>query len=357
MPQLEVSAEEHALIEQARSAKAKAAIAAAYDTTAEEETELEATPPPGPSVAGSAGRVSPEPGATPKKHHEFLVEQAREYGFSDHDIESMSEETLVSQIRGARQYAMREQQLANQRQDARAVEAIRPKPPPPPEPTQSAEDAEILADLGIDPTKWDADYCKLEIRKERRRRKDMEDLRGLVQQTQQTAQQVQARNEDELIDRWFDTMGRDREFGKGPSASLKGAPTYDRRVAVYAQMMRLGGLSEKNFQAAVEILYGKARAKSPAGQAAVPANGAPDTSVLAAGAAAPARGPTRRAAPQAPTEEDYEAGQVARPTNRRGAAEVKGDKRAERAIADKMREMGINPDDDDVGDAYDGFLG
>jgi hypothetical protein len=343
-----VSDEERKLIENSRAAKVQAATAAAYDTTALEETELEATPP-----ASNAARpgTAAVPTATPTKHHPFIVEKARQLGIADHDIDNMSEESLTAAIRGAEQYAMRERQLANQRQDAAAQERFRPAPREEPKPRVEDLDREILADLGIEnPDKFDPDYIKTLVRQEKVRRRDMEELKGIIKQTQQTAQQTQNQTAEQIADGYFANLGRDREFGVGPSGSMANAPSFARRVAVLSLMMQLGGQNERNFRQAVEILYGIGLNKgkqAPAAPAGTP------------GATQPAAPRVPRAAKPAtvPTEDDFENGVVARPTNRRGAAEVKGEKRAQQKIADAMREQGINPDDDDLGDAYDGFLG
>jgi hypothetical protein len=343
MPQIEVSAEEQALLEQSRAAKTKVAIQAAYDTAALEETELEAAPPAIRVVGG--GGTAPVP--TPPKHHPFIVEKARQLGLADHLIESMSDEELTASIRGAEQYAARERQLASQRQDTAAQERFRPAPREEPQPKPEEADREILADLGMDnPEKFDPDYIKTLVRQEKIRRRDMDELKGIIKQTQQATQQTQAQTAEKIADGYFATLGRDKAFGAGPSSSMVNTPQFARRVAVLQLMLQLGGQNEKNFRQAVDILYPKGAAP------------AAPTETPTAGAAQPVapRSP-RQAKPSAvPTEEDFEAGVVARPTNRRGAAEVKNEKRAEAKLREAMREQGINPDDDDLGGADEGFL-
>lgn len=338
---LQLTAEEEALVQQARAAKTKTAVADAYDTSALEDTELERS------------RPAPEesPATKPKpvhQHHRYVVEKAQSFGISDHDIANMSEDVLVSQIRNIEQYQAREAHQANIQRDAQRVEQVRPKPPEPPKPVEEHVDiSEYLGDTKE--SEWEPATLAVYRRMERKRLKDLNALKEQVAGIKQTTQQTQAQTIDAMMDGFFAASGRDKEFGAGPANSLMGTPALRRRNAVFAEMQALGGINAKNFQVAVETLYGKARVATPEEQAA-----AQPSAYGQRASVAPVR-PRSPKVPSVPTQEDYEQGTVARPTNRRGAAEPKGDVRAVAKVAEAMREQGISADDDST-DELDGFL-
>jgi hypothetical protein len=346
MPQAELTDEEVAQLKQIRDA-ARARVAKqesdAYDLSALEDTELERERKP-------AATPAAKPAAKPvNQHHAYIVEKARSFGIADHDIENMSEEVLVSQIRSIEQYRAREANQANRQQDALRVEHVRPKPPPPPsKPVE--DDVDISEYLGdTKESEWEPEQIALYKRMERKRLKEMNELKEAVAGIKQSSQQTQAQTIDAMMDGFFAAANREKEFGRGDATGLIGTPALRRRNAVFQEMQLLGGINAKNFQMAVETLYGKARAaETPEPAAAKPSaygNGTP---------AVPARAKTP-AGPRVPTEQDYEEGTVSRPTNRRGAAEMKGDERAVAKITEAMREQGIDVNDDGP-DALDGFL-
>ena len=341
---LELTAEEIATIQQARDLKAKAAFAATYDTSADEETALETAAPSVPvPKPGERERALP----APAKHHAYVVEKARSFGFSDDEIGSVSEETLIAQVRGAEKMIAAERQAAAIRQDAQAVERVRPTPPEPVKKADDLDDLDISDVIPLaDQDQYDPAYLKTLRRIERKRMKELADLRAELTPIKKAAEVNQAQQLDTWLDNQFAAISRDREFGKGSINAMLGTPAARRRTAVYAEMIALGGVNAKNFTVAVETLYGKAKA-APADQPAV-------ESAYAAGAKTPP-GRNKARVPPEPTAEDFEEGQVARPTNRRGAAEVKGAKLAEQKLSEFMREQGITDIEDDGGD-LDGFL-
>jgi hypothetical protein len=342
MPQVELTAEEEALISQARAAKSKAALSDAYDTKAMEETELE---------IASTPAANPKPAtreASKPNHSSYVVRKAREYGISDHDIANMSPAVLEERLHTIDLYQRREQQLAHERQAADAVERIRPRPPEP-EAKPVEPDVDITDYLdGETEDKFDPGFLKIIKKQERKRLKDLADLKNDLSQTKQVSQKNEAERLAAQMDEWFAATGRDDEFGKGAFAAVMATPAGRKRQAVYHEMMALGGQNAKNFRMALETLFGKGTpaAVAPAADAVNPYAQRP---------AAPAAR-ARKAAPAVPTEDDYDEGRLARPTNRRGASEVKGDKQAVSRVAEAMREMGIQDIVDDDGDATDGFL-
>lgn len=337
---MDLTAEERQLIADRR----KAAQATAFEHVDENDTALEV---PTPKPAPSAAAVEPKP----HNHPAFLVRMAKQYGFSDTDIQNTSPEILERQVEAINDREMKRSQSTLA--DLDRLARIQPKPPPEPTVTKPEDDvdlSDILGDVAADDI--DVRFLNVLKRQEKKRQKELADLKTQVERGTATAQQTETQRRNGLLDQLFAASGRENVFGKGPMGPNIGPQAAARRLAVvqFIDTNNGGKVDEQAFQMAVETLYGKK--KATAGTPAGAGEGVEDDPY--APKPQPARKPSRQTAP---TEDDYEEGQVSRPTNRRGAAEMKGEAKARRAVKEKMDEQGITFRDDDDDADIDGFLG
>ncbi len=131
----------------------------------------------------------------------------------------------------------------------------------------------------------------------------------------------------ETADRIF---GEDEEtFGSGKARSIKAdSPEHLRRLAVWELAKKQKGSVEECLRKAREILYGK-KTLSREEKPAVDQRPATD----------------RRVVKDEIDEEDWREAALARPTRRDAPVEPKGTRRAEKAVAKKLRENGQTLDD------------
>lgn len=335
---MDLTVEEKQLIADRR----KAAQAAAFDH-ADEDTVLDPKPA-APAPPAGAGTVQP-PAPELYTHNRFLHQTARQFGMSEAQIAETPPEVLEARVSAIQEERLRRADAVQRDLDR----SPRPAPPPPPPAAKGpAEDDITTADLGIpEGVVWDDATIAVLKHGERKRRaleKEIQDLKGGVQQTQAVLQKQETDRLTRQYDQLFAGCGR-AELGTGSFAEIQGTEVMDRRLAVFmaAERMDHSVPLKQRFQAAVERLYGKPPAADPKAPAGY-------------GAEASQRRPAPRGR-AAPTEGDYEAGQVARPTSRRGAGEPKGARRAEQAVRDQMREQGISEEFDPTDAADDdGFL-
>jgi hypothetical protein len=296
-----------------------------------------------PSSKGVGANPSPSPAderprnpdgtfaRTAPLHPQYLKDQALEFGFSEDDLAEMPTEALH---RTVLQMAKNRLAFRSQQDAARTVQGDGPKPEPPPAPEPAPDD------LGLDENLYDPGLIGI-LKKQAKELAELRKVKGVVDNLSERETKRETSRAADLLDGHFEALGPEfkRIFGDGPAGELTDADAMKRRIAVLNEAgINLSNVTTKSLakiKAAAELLYkAPAEAKAPEPYAD-------------AGKASGANGATPRVSP-----EDWAKAGLAKPTQRAGAAEPKGEELAKANLAKRFRE------EDQVGDAdiADGLL-
>jgi hypothetical protein len=325
-------------------------VAASYDLAElerEESTEgaaddgIAAVTPPSPA----------EPKAPPPpKHAPHTLRMAADLGIPQADIDGASAEEL-----GRLVYHLHRQVLTEAR-ESRRQEAQNGR--------QNVQPAVVAPPQAPDGPDWgkddngkaftEADYAPgvaAVIKKSHALEKKVQDLEARLEALGSREQARERESAGDRIDRLFDSLGDEgaKRFGKGTWRDFtEDSPEYQRRMAVLLLMDkdRRGSL-EARFKRAHDTIYGGV--VLPDGASAKGGKGAEPTPP-----------PTRPKRPDGTFKSDSELndderawmnGGLARPTQRKGAPEPTGTKKAEKAVEAALKEMHA-----DGGTSLDEFL-
>lgn len=278
--------------------------AAQYEV--EEAGPAAATPaetPPAPQA--------PEP-AKPR-HPAWLTKMAADLGVEQEDVDSSTQAELERLVRyQARQAKAEANDLRREKAQQRPQEA----PEPEPDLWGKDSDGKPYAEQDYLPGIASA------IKEVHSLRKEVKELRSALEGLGHSERRREAETAAERIDRFFVELGSEYKevFGEANRADIDtGSPEFKRRMAV---INSLGDMpvshpqfKSKMHQAAKEI-FGD-RVKPPASPPAAPA-----------------------AEAYTPEQKRWVNGGVSKPTHREGSAEPKGPKKAEKAVAALLKEMG-----------------
>lgn len=284
----------------------------------------------------------PETGQFMKAEHpKGLVRRAAELGMSEQEISEASTTQLDSLVYHLNQQSLAEARTASQ---AAVLDRVRSD-----RDTSGAAATQQDAgagsgevgggapefDLGINEDDFHPDLVRV---LKKMHGEQMAKIKALEAQVLGLAQRDNLRTQEttnEKIDRVFEQLGDDANFGKGPVSDLTAEdPAYARRIAVLNEARRMSGAKAglaaqlANIKKAAERLYGS-RAPAPPPRTAPPS---------------PASSPTATASAangNRITPEEWQAAGLARPTNRE-TDEPPSTKKAERAVASYMKENGMN---------------
>lgn len=278
--------------------------------------------PDGTFAAFEVPKAPPEPPA-----HQYLIDQAAELGFKASDLEGMSPAAISRAIFATlkNQAAFRAQQA-----DARTIqEAATPqRPPAVPAKDEFAEAMGSELHANLDPGL---------VGLLRSQHDEIKRLKAEHSLSKQQEMQREYTRGAQLLDDHFEALGPEYEriFGKGPAGELgeTGAASLKRRLMVLGECgVNTNNVTPKSFakiKAAVELLY------------------------LAPQKAATAVDPYAATGTPRVTAEQWNGAGLARPTQRNGAAEPKGDAKAVANLERKMADAGMLGDND----VLDGLLG
>lgn len=264
------------------------------------------------SMPGAA--PAPPPPVSSHTHPAKLAQMALDYGFSDQEIAARPTDQLAEAVYHVQKKTLEmARQLSAERETTRATE--RPPSPAPPEPPPEEEG------LGLDETQYDPGLMGV-IKQQR------SELKALRERLDFNERREQARANEGVAERVDRAFGRhEAVLGKGRRQELnKDSAEYARRLAVLGMVDRdtsHRSLEEK-IDRAVEVLYGTQ---------------------------APAPALTRQ-------QQRWAEGGVARPTSRAAEQEPPGVKKARRAVAEQLAQLGRGGESPDNGEATaDDFLG
>lgn len=252
------------------------------------------------------GRFLPEKTNHPKS----LVRMARDYGIAESLIDSMSTEDLADEVNVERLKA---------HSVSRDSRHLSPEDRQSPEGEQSppTKNPETDDSLGLDEeTRASIHEPILKLLQNQAR-----EIRELKASLGAITQAEAARANESAVETADRIFAEDEQiFGKGKRSELKdGTPECVRRLAVWELARTQDGSVEQKIRKAREILFGK---KEPT----------------------PNRSESTERQPAITTEE-WEESALARPTQRQGSREPKGVRRAEKAVAARLRENGQTLDD------------
>lgn len=257
---------------------------------------------------------SPEPvtqASVQPKHPAYLVNQAKQFGFSDEEIEEFSQNQL-----GNTMWRLQQRQEAMRDQSARDRAIVDPPtrqaPPPAPEPEEN------LTDEG-----WDPELNKrFKILQDQR--KEMAALKAEIATLKESDKRRVISDEARIIDQCFEKLGADYEsvFGKGSIQDL--APESPERVR--RQAAHLAAI-QSNDGSYLSRLHKTAKLMFPpkAKEVAKPANEYETP-------------PTNGVKPRI-TQEEWDDAALAKPTARKATELPHGEERARRNLAKKLAEQ------------------
>lgn len=276
-----------------------------YDAVADATPEIQEP------VAIQQQEAAPPP-AAPPKHSSRLVRMATELGLSQDDIAGASPEHLEDLV-----YHVTRERLNHIRREEPRVPEEKPK---------SQEE-----DLGIDETQYDEGLVKAIKTVRDKYKKEIDELKEAVGSFKKTEEVRTAESFNREVDHWFEKTN-DSRFGKGKLYEIsRDSDEHARRMALVAQAMKYkDGDLHGNLDRAHKLLFGDKPKPEPV---------KPDPGISPADLKQ--------------KQEDWNAAAVARPTQRNGAPEPKGDKRAMAAAHRFMRESGMLAPEDE---SKDGFL-
>ena len=295
-------------------------------------------PIPKPEAAEPAVAVT-EPAAVTSKHPAYLVEQARQAGYSDDEIDAMPTnvlgKTLHLQMR--QQLAMRQQ---FDRERTLSEGQVRT-----PQPTPKEDEPDI--DFGTDEegrpltaADFHPGIVKALKNMSKSQRDEAKALRAELTKRDERDNQREMVRVANVYDAAFVALGPDYEhlIGKGPGRGMGEAQKaeYRRRIAILTEAQcdpRQNGVAQvkATVKAAADLLFPPVKAAPYAEVAKPEANGKPK--------------PKQRITP-----EEWEEAALAKPTQRK-AEEVKGEALAVRNLAAKM-DREVIPDSEEL----EGFM-
>lgn len=274
------------------------------------------------------------------KHASYLVEAARDFGYSDDEIGEMSVSLLHKTMWQAQRKIDHERQQALNFRTHDQQQVKKPEP-------QSAEEPEY--DLGIDnPEDYDPKLIGA-LKKLGGTQKEINDLKKQLAQRDQRDRERGARRSVAMIDAAFAALPEYKKiFGEGPGTSLgPDKPEMRRRIAVLrqagidsAEIASVGELRAKIKQVTEDLYPSSLLSTTSEANPYEPAN--------------PLK-PEKNGKAEKPriTAEEWEAATLARPTQRKGKEIPKGDALAVAELTKKMREGGeVIPDSEEL----DGFF-
>lgn len=268
-------------------------------------------------------------------HPDYLVQAATNWGFAPEEIAVTPTHVLAKAVHRLQQNMLRQRQQTVTQQTLEAATVRQPEPEPEIDLGLSSEDLESYDPKIIGAIKKAASAPLSRVKQ----------LEAELAQERQRGAERDNRQACELIDAAFTRLGKDyvRIFGDGAGRDLQDQKQFKRRIATLQEagidMSRLNRSTlVKQIKEAADLLYG-------VGEAAAAPAADPYTSALAG---KPAAGRI--------SEQQWDAATLARPTQRNGAPEPKGDALAVKNLEKRMREAGAleaGPDSD----VLDGLLG
>lgn len=261
-------------------------------------------------------------------HDPRLAAAARDYGFSDEEIAQYSPQELQAAVGASyRAWSLAQQQWRQ------------PEPAQPP-PQKAPDEPQIDWGRHADETGSQRPFTEEDVSPAiahvlKQQAKELASLKAQLAERQQAEQRREAETMAERLDRLFE--GRSDLFGKGAGRELRPeSPEMLKRMGVLGVMERLSGSIEQRYQKAVEAMYGAAPVVA---------------SELEPKKPAPPRDPetgriiSREESERRAAQERWQAGGLARPTQRVAADLPKGPQRAVRALAAHMRDSGLAVED------------
>ncbi len=234
----------------------------------------------------------------------WLIEQAREYGFSDSDIAEMDTNALgrACQVQRKRLDTL-QREFATQR----SLESHPRQPEPAPIPEDDLPDISHVDDT-----------IAAVLRKQA---KELRELRGEVGGVKQGQQRLAQRTIADTLDSAFSALDEKylKLLGKGPASDLDEAELQMRNY-----LIRKAGIDFNNLPSIPKI---KTKLEAEAAK-------------LLGAETATSAGPYSASQKESPSPEEWERGAVARPTQRGGAAEPPGEQKAINNLTRKLRENG-----------------
>ena len=323
-------------------------------TEAQTAVPLAETSPRSPAaVLPPATESSPQsPASTPSRNHpEWLIEQARDLGISNQEMENYTSNNLGILITRTRAL------LRAQQEDSRRQQALEQRPQPaapvePPPPKLTPEE-EMAKDLETDVSEWDPASLKLFTKLYQKMTAKVAAVEGSVNQVGQVVRTTQANTAAQHIDLGFAALGPAAEaiIGKG---GINDLPPNSKEVGRRKLIVQAAGINPHNpptgqalvakLKEGYDAVYGGV---TPGGQAVQP-------NAYASGPGQPAapqqpvaserpRGPDGRFLP---TAQEWDEGAVAKPTQRQARAEGDPTANAVAAVRKKMDEQGLLDDKD-----------
>lgn len=277
--------------------------------------EKPASAPPGPP-RDEAGRF-----AKPK-HSPRLLAQAAEFSIPQADIDTMEAAELTAEVQFLRQERLFNQRLASHNQPPSPA-AEPPTPAPVDGRQQPGAGTAGAQSLGITEAEYDPKIVKMAQAVERILAA-MPQIHAAVGNLHQFAQARAAETRDEKLDRAFAALGDDARLGKGAFGSLTAdSAERSRRNLLVGEACRIAGDKASLEQVIASIPKAHER--------------------IYGGGAAPAAAP--ESASLSKQQEEWNEAGLARPTNRLKNIEPKGEARAQKAVAEKIKENGWTEDD------------
>lgn len=282
-----------------------------------------AEPPPTPSAAAAAQPEAP-PLAPRQRHPRLLRQEALEYGATPQQIDAAATDDLEDWV----EYQRAESRRQQQRQPAAA--------------------AEPDFDLGIDESLYEPDLINAIKRLGKSQAEEIKQLKQQLTVSQQREAQRQAQSTGEAIDGAFESLA-DSRYGTGSAVELQPGSS---EMKLRGVLLGTAGIDfnnpppprvlAKKLREAHELIYGKAPAPAdePPPASPSPTKPAPPKNPVNGQFVKPAD-----AEKQAREEAWVRAG-LAQPTQRNGAAEPKGPKRAAKAVAAHLREKFYDEDEE-----------
>jgi hypothetical protein len=310
--------------------------AEAAESVAQGSTAVTTEHPP--QARDAAGRFVPAE-ATAAAHPAYLVEAARDLGFSEDEIADLPTAKLHNVVHRWQQAQARHRDRdATQRTLDRPAGTSPEGPGAPAAPVGAPAPADDVAiDLGIDEGDYDPvllggikKALKNVLAPYQQKIKALEAVVGELR-----TREVHRENETnaERLDRAFAGLG-DKEFlGDGPGRTLKGdSPEFSRRMAILNEAARLTGTKTPSVQQVIDQVQ-KAH-KNLFGGRSQPT-------------AAPAPQQPAKSKDGHPTPEEWARGGVQVPTARQQPALPPGEERAKRNLREKFKEAGTGEDAED----------
>ncbi len=277
--------------------------------------------------------VKPEP--KPPAHPAYLVDAARDFGFSEDDIQEMPTDALGRAVN-----RVRKSQETNRTQMAAERAIVDPQRQPSVPSTGGEAGGGVKTpeadDLGIKEEDYDPEVVKIFRRFHNEIKELRQRLGGVVTHLEQKDNETRT----EWADRLFAEHGDDSILGKGTRRVLgEESAELARRNAVVAEAKRIAG---------------------PRASADEVIRRIPDAlkSLRWSRAEAAPSPPAKEPPEQEGLEERWNRGGLARPTQRSGAKEPKGEELAKRNVARKLKDAGgVDSESPENGEIMDGLLG